>query len=207
MEQEGPRIKFNKEFSEFIKDIDLSETFLQLLEKHPCAYMLPDIQNFDTDSERKIRIFSEFTREREHCNVLANMLQQSGQVCAADQLRTFNKSETVIDYTDEVELSVTPAITLRSGTSRCYTMDSIPRGMALLFITVDELMKEGKRFECIFNQLYFNVTIHVNKTCQQISEILDKAVDAEHNDTFIMMFMGHGFDEKIQGWGRHEGDD
>ncbi|CAG2108111.1 unnamed protein product [Medioppia subpectinata] len=209
MEQELQRKKFNENFFEFIHEVKLNPQFLQLLETHPCKYMLNDLEKFKSNpTAQKCRIFSEFTRERNNCSLLAQMLEDSDQPEAANKLREYNTSEDPWDYVNTIDLKVVPAITLRSGYSRWYTMDGRQRGRALIFVTIDVLHKEAQRFESILKQMYFNVEIHSLLKCNQIEAVLNTAAEYEHKgDAFIVMFIGHGGDEKIKGYGETPGDE
>ncbi|CAG2107124.1 unnamed protein product [Medioppia subpectinata] len=208
MEQEGPRIRFNKIFFEYISTVTLSSQFMNLLRTHPCEYMLDDVKNFRDETAKKCRIFGEFTRERDHCSKLADILEKSGQLEAANQLREYNTSEKPWKYKDIIDLQVVKAVTLRSGHSRWYTMDGRQRGRALIFVTIDVLHKEAQRFESILKQMYFEVEIYPRLTADQIEAVLEVEANHQHEgDAFIMMFIGHGGDEKIKGYGETPGDE
>ncbi|CAG2161379.1 unnamed protein product, partial [Oppiella nova] len=87
-------------------------------------------------------------------------------------------------------------------------MEGTPRGRAIIFVTVDDLLNESLRFKWILEKMFFKVDIHRQLTCAQISDILDVVSNEKHDgDAFIMMFIGHGYDEKIQGWQERDGDE
>ncbi|CAG2176996.1 unnamed protein product [Oppiella nova] len=215
MEQDNPRANYIINFYNFINNINLSHKFMQLLQSHPCAYMLNYNQLF-TDEAKKVFMFLEFTRDRDPCNKLAEILTESGQSGAAQQLREYNRSEQPMPYQDQINLDVNRAIILRSATTRWYKMDSNPRGRAVIFVQdikytnepiVVNLDNEGLRFKHIFDQLGYDTQIHMRKSCTEIMSILIEYATSEHpGDSFIMMFTGHGFNGNICGNDNYEHD-
>ncbi|CAG2179602.1 unnamed protein product, partial [Oppiella nova] len=87
---------------------------------------------------------------------------------------------------------------MRSGQSRWFPMDGIPRGKALIFVSIMELLPEANRFASIFGQLYFDVEIHAIKLCGQMVTVLKDVSQKEYPDNaLIVMYIGHGCDERI----------
>ncbi|CAG2113584.1 unnamed protein product [Medioppia subpectinata] len=206
MDQEGPRAIFNEKFHEFIKGVQLNDQFMDQLKEHPCKYLLQSIENFD-DVAKKCRIFSEFTLVRDNTEQLAVALELSGQKQAADQLRLFNLSERPWPYSHNINLTVVPARALRSDTSKQCKMETKPRGVALVFVTIPELYNEAERFRSIYEQLEFTAYLHQGFSRDEIfAELTDMAqskgkyAGKYKGDAFIMMFIGHGFNESIIGW-------
>ncbi|CAG2171764.1 unnamed protein product [Oppiella nova] len=77
-------------------------------------------------------------------------------------------------------------------------MESIPRGKAFIFVAVKELLNEAKRFASVYRQLYFDVEIHLIQNCQQmVSPLQIVANQAYQGNALIVMYIGHGYDEKI----------
>ncbi|CAG2107591.1 unnamed protein product, partial [Medioppia subpectinata] len=155
--------------------------------KYVCYYGLrddrPTINMFTTnkkkfpnDLAKKCRIFSEFTLVRNNTEVLAKALDKSGQAAAAKQLRQFNQSDTLWPNKYDIYLDVTPALSLRTNTSQALKMDAKPRGVALVFVIEPDLYLEAERF----------------------SEVAK--LDKYKGDAFVMMFIGHGYNERIIGW-------
>ncbi|CAG2167634.1 unnamed protein product, partial [Oppiella nova] len=165
--------------------------------------MLDDITKLANKGEMKVRIFSVFAYERDNCDKLADILDQSGQKIAADKLREFNKSEALMEYVNDIELSVAGSISKRSDTTHTFKMDSNPRGKALIIVNIPELMNEAKRFEFILTKLHFDVQpICALKSSIEIDKVLDDLANDTHDgDAFFMMFIGHGYQDKICGYG------
>ncbi|CAG2116333.1 unnamed protein product [Medioppia subpectinata] len=206
MDQEGPRSVYNEQFYEFIEPIVLNDQFWAQLGEHPCAYLLPNVQRFaDNPTAQKCRIFGEFTMVRDNANQLATALEQSGLPAnhtAGQQLRQFNLSEVAWPYSEEIELTVTPARALRSHTSKQLDMASNPRGVAIIIVTEPDLYLEADRFGSIFQQLLFTPAIHRGLTRDQIVNVLAAVANSREKykaDAFIMMFIGHGVNESIIG--------
>ncbi|CAG2167963.1 unnamed protein product [Oppiella nova] len=149
-----------------------------------------------SEEAKNVFIFLEFTRDRDPCNKLAEILAESGQLGAAQQLRDYNRSEQPMVYQDQIQLDLS-----------MYKMDSNPRGKAVIFVQdikytnesiVVNLDNEGLRFRHIFDQLGYDTQIHMRKSCTEIMTTLIEYATSEHpGDSFIMMFTGHGFDGKI----------
>ncbi|CAG2169581.1 unnamed protein product [Oppiella nova] len=157
----------------------------------------------DNEYAKKSFIFTEFNRDREACNELVEILKKCDQGVAAEALKGYNQSPTdAITYSTEVKLVVKDAQTLRSGAARWFVMDSAPRGRVLLFSQLPELKNEVDRFSDLFQQMYFSVDVHNDVKCEQIMATL-KATAAEEfkKDAMIVMFIGHGYDDMIQGSG------
>ncbi|CAG2116271.1 unnamed protein product [Medioppia subpectinata] len=102
-----------------------------------------------------------------------------------------------------INLDVTPGQTLLSNTSNELKMDAKPRGVALIFVTVPELALEAERYRSIFQQLLFEPVICPaltrDQTVAKLSEMADTNTKYK-GDAFIMMFIGHGYNERIIGW-------
>ncbi|CAG2173722.1 unnamed protein product [Oppiella nova] len=208
MNQEGPRLRFKQNINEYIKDVELSDQLVALLRTHPSSDQLDDILKQKELEVKKRQIFLQFTHERYDCDLLADMLQKSGQDRAADKLRQYNKSEEPWSYTNDIKLDVVNAKTLRSGHSTYFRMDSKPRGRAVIFCTIPELRNETLRWQSLLEQIYFRVEIHQGLTCDGINTVLNAVVDDRNEgDSLIVMFLGHGHDEKVQGSGEAPGDE
>ncbi|CAG2164263.1 unnamed protein product [Oppiella nova] len=106
-------------------------------------------------------------------------------------------------YTHGMDLKVINAKILRSGNSRYFSMDSSPRGRAIVFLTVDGLKEEVDRWKSIFEQLDFRCDVYEKATCSQIRDVLS-GVSCQRFDTdaLLVMFIGGGYDEKIRGFCR-----
>ncbi|CAG2176810.1 unnamed protein product, partial [Oppiella nova] len=146
-----------------------------------------NILKLPSKEEMKVRIFSVIANERDNCNKLADMLEESGQKIAADKLRKFNKSETLME----------------SDTTHTFKMDSNPREKALIIVNIPELFKEAKRFEFILTKLHFDVQpICALKSSKDLDKVLDDLANDKHDgDAFFLMFIGHGYQDKICGYG------
>ncbi|CAG2169752.1 unnamed protein product [Oppiella nova] len=203
MEQEYSQIVYNLQFSDFLKHVELTDELMSLLKSHPCSYMLHDIKKLENKGEMKVRIFSVFANERDNCDKLADILDKSKQKIAADKLRKFNKTETLMEYVNDIELSVAVSISKRSDTTHTFKMDSNPRGKALIIVNIPELMNEAKRFEFILTKLLFDVQpICALKSSKEIDKVLDDLANETHDgDAFFLMFIGHGYQDKIRGYG------
>ncbi|CAG2174805.1 unnamed protein product, partial [Oppiella nova] len=208
MNQEGPRLRFKQNINEFIKDVELSDQFVELLRTHPSSDQLDDILKQKELEVQKRQIFLQFTHESYDCDILADMLQESGQDRAADKLRQYNMSKMPWVYTNDIKLYVVKAKILCSGHSTYFRMDSMPRGRAVIFVTIPELRNETLRWQSLLEQIYFRVEIHQGLTCDGINTVLDAVVDDRNEgDSLIVMFIGHGHDEKVQGSGEAPGDE
>ncbi|CAG2113583.1 unnamed protein product [Medioppia subpectinata] len=86
-------------------------------------------------------------------------------------------------------------------------MESRPRGVALVFVTEPRLEHEGERFRSIYEQLEFKTYLHqrfsrdaIFAELTMMAQSKGKYAGKYKGDAFIMMFIGHGVDEKIIGW-------
>ncbi|CAG2169363.1 unnamed protein product [Oppiella nova] len=145
----------------------------------------------------------EFTRDRIPCYELADILSECNQGKAADKLRRYNKSEIFMEYVENGrDLRVIKAKTLRSG-----VRSPEPRGVALIILNEVTLKTEADRFASIYNQLDFDVIYNVRTeflTCNEIALLLSEvrqkiSKDKREHDAFILMFIGHGVNDSIQG--------
>ncbi|CAG2169069.1 unnamed protein product [Oppiella nova] len=129
---------------------------------------------------------------------MAKILDDSGQHVAAQKLREYNTPKKITEFSNNIELPVQTTNIIRSGQSRWFPMDGIPRGKALIFVSIWKLLPEAKRFASIFEQLYFDVEIHAIKSCGEMLTVL-KAVSQEAypENALIVMYIGHGCDERI----------
>ncbi|CAG2167675.1 unnamed protein product [Oppiella nova] len=86
------------------------------------------------------------------------------------------------------DLKVINAKILRSGNSRYFSMDSSPRGRAIVFVTVDGLKGEVDRWESIFKQLDFRCDVYEKATCSQINDVL-LGVSCQRFDADALLFL------------------
>ncbi|CAG2165627.1 unnamed protein product [Oppiella nova] len=173
---------------------------MNLLKTHPCAYMLPDIEELKNEREKIIRIFSTFVLNRHNCTKMADILEQSGQTKHAKWLRDFNQSEPVWHYSDEVNLQVTKSTTMNSATTVLLKMDSKPRGKAVIFVNIKSLLKEAERFKYILQQLEFDVDDIIAQCSNKVmrDKLGELAImNHDKHDAFFMMFIGHGQNEEL----------
>ncbi|CAG2176556.1 unnamed protein product [Oppiella nova] len=128
-------------------------------------------------------IFTEYTKDSDSCEHLAQILHESGQHEPAQNLRQFNKPIEPIDCRLNVSVTVEKATRMRSGGELWYKMDAKPRGKAFIFVTTD---------------LYFDVEIVVMDSCQEMITTLKAfAVKEFTGDAVIVMYIGHGKEEHI----------
>ncbi|CAG2167708.1 unnamed protein product [Oppiella nova] len=199
------RTRFMQNMDQFLPLVTLSPLFMTLLEKHTCAHnLIRTLQGITDITAKKVFIFTEFNRDRNACYELVDFLRKSDQPDAARELELYIWWTAPLVYSQDVRLTVKNANTLRSGASRWFVMDGYPpRGRVIVFLQLDELKKEAERFDHIFQQLYFSVDIHVNYSCDQILDTLKLASQQEFKkDAIIVMFIGHGHNELIQGSGQ-----
>ncbi|CAG2169582.1 unnamed protein product [Oppiella nova] len=209
MDKPEVRKKFMENMNQFLPLVKLNIMFMKLLESHSCKNLLstlnstvPRKKGFSSNDEKKLFIFTEFNRDRYSCKELIEILKNCDQDEAAKVLEEYNQSTTPIIYSSDVEIKVKNAHTLRSGASRWFVMDGPSRGRVILFLQLDELKKEADRFDNIFQQLYFSVEIYVNYSCDRILDTLKTASEGEFKkDALIVMFIGHGRDQMVQGNG------
>ncbi|CAG2168106.1 unnamed protein product [Oppiella nova] len=205
MDQEGPRLHFLDNLNAYVAGVQLTPQFIEYLRKHPCApYYLNDILrdfNGTYTEAHKRQIFSQFTTERSNCDLLANILEKVGQLDKADELRRFNRSEVPMQYKNATNLTVVKARTLRSGNTRHFEMDSNPRGRAIIFLTEPRVRNETLRWKSVLSQIDFEVEVHENVTCVQMSGLLDTvAAQGVKGNALLVMFIGHGYEEKVLGF-------
>jgi hypothetical protein len=149
---------------------------------------------------KKAFIFTEFTKERDSCNKMIDILEKCGQTEAAEKLREYNSSPPFMPDSYETKLEVTPATVLKAGNSKILSMTKNPRGKCVIINNMTgKLNKESLRFEDIFKQLFFEVEIFENLTA---SEMKTKLVEIAKivKDSLIVMIISHGHDEKVIGF-------
>jgi hypothetical protein len=149
---------------------------------------------------KKTFIFTEFTKERDSCNEMVDILQKCGQTEAAEELRDYNSSPPFMAETYEIELKVTPATVLKTGNSKILSLIKNPRGKCVIINNMTEkLGKESLRFKNIFEQLFFEVIIFENLTADQMKTKLVEIAKVV-KDSLILMIISHGHDEKVIGF-------
>jgi len=149
---------------------------------------------------KKTFIFTEFTKERDSCNEMVDILEKCGQTEAAEKLRDYNSSPPFMAETYEIELKVTPATVLKTGNSKILSLIKNPRGKCVIINNMTEkLGKESLRFKNIFEQLFFEVIIFENLTADQMKTKLVEIAKVV-KDSLILMIISHGHDEKVIGF-------
>ncbi|CAG2166346.1 unnamed protein product [Oppiella nova] len=203
MDKEEVRTRFMQNMDQFLPLVTLSPLFMTLLETHTCARnLIRTLQGITDITGKKVFIFTEFNRDRNACNELVDFLRRSDQPDAARELELYNQGTAPLVYSQDVILTVKKANTLRSGTSRWFVMDGAPRGRVLLFLQVPDLQNEADRFDDLFQKLFFSVNVYRNYSCDQIVDTLKTASEGEfRKDALIVMFIGHGRDQMVQGNG------
>ncbi|CAG2174909.1 unnamed protein product [Oppiella nova] len=203
MDKPEVRTRFMQNINRFLPLVTLSPFFEALLKTHTCAHNLIGALEGMTDiSAKKVFIFTEFNRDRNACNELVDFLRKSGQPDAARELELYNQWTAPPVYSQDVRLTVKKAHTFRSGESRWFVMNGAPRGRVLLFLQVPDLQNEADRFDDLFQKLFFSVKVYRNYSCDQIVDTLKTASEGEFKeDALIVMFIGHGRDQMVQGNG------
>jgi hypothetical protein len=149
---------------------------------------------------KKAFIFLEFTKERDSCNEMIDILEKCRQTEVAQLLKEFNSSPPFMPESNEIELNVIPATVLKMGNSKIFPMNKRPRGMCVIINNVtEELKKESLRFENIFKQLLFDVVMFENLSASQMVTELEK-IREKVKESLIVMIISHGKDEKIIGF-------
>jgi hypothetical protein len=148
---------------------------------------------------KKAFIFTEFTKERESCNEMIDILEKSDQKEAAELLKKYNSSPPFMPESDEIELKVISATVLRE-TSKILPMSKRPRGKCVIINNVTEVLsKESLRFKNIFEQLFFEVILYENLSASQMETELEN-ISQIAKDSLIVMIISHGHDEKVTGF-------
>jgi len=149
---------------------------------------------------KKAYIFTEFTKERDSCNEMIDILEKCGQRVAAQKLREYNSSPPFMPESYEIELKVIPAAVLKGGNSKIFPMVKKPRGKCVIINNVTEVLsKESLRFKNIFEQLFFDVVLFENLSASQMETEL-KNISNIAKDSLIVMIISHGHDEKVIGF-------
>ncbi|CAG2168186.1 unnamed protein product [Oppiella nova] len=105
-------------------------------------------------------------------------------------------------YTFDNDLQVNKATILRSGGSRYFSMDSNPRGRAIVFVTVDGLDVEIMRWKSIFEQLGFQYEVYREAPFSQIRDVLlGVSCQRFDADALFIMFIGGLYNGKLRGSG------
>ncbi|CAG2163795.1 unnamed protein product [Oppiella nova] len=203
MDKPEVRIRFMQNMDQFLSRVTLSPLFMTLLENHTCAHnLIKALQEITDITAKKVFIFTEFNRDRNACNELVDFLKRSGQYHAARELELYNQWTEPLVYSQDVRLIVKKAHTFRSGASRWFVMDGAPRGRVLLFLQVPDLQNEADRFDDLFQKLFFSVDVYKNYSCDEIVDTLKTVSEGEFKkDALIVMFIGHGRDQMVQGNG------
>jgi len=88
------------------------------------------------------------------------------------------------------------------GESYYHFLIKKPRGKCIVINNEPKLLKESKRIESIFTQLFFEVDLIFNKTAEEIIsylKILSENESVAEDEAIIVMIISHGMDEKIFG--------
>jgi hypothetical protein len=88
------------------------------------------------------------------------------------------------------------------GESYYHFLIKKPRGKCIVINDELKLLKESKRIESIFTQLFFEVDLIFNKTAEEIIsylKILSENESVAEDEALIVMIISHGMDEKIFG--------
>ncbi len=157
---------------------------------------------------KKLFIFLEFTRSKSTCDEMVEILRNSGQMQAADELKKYNTFSGFMPQTDEIELSVTPAVVLRSGGSKYFVMEQNPRGLCLIINNVQgERGKESLRFKSIFEQLHCDVELCEYMSAKEMEfklKTLSNEERLKRDNALIIMIISHGQYEKVTGFDGNE---
>jgi hypothetical protein len=148
---------------------------------------------------KKAFIFLEFTKERDTCNEMIEILENCDQQNAAQILKEYNSSPPFIPFSYEINLKVTPASVLKKGNTKIFSMKERPRGKCVIINNVTDLLsKESDRFKNIFEQLFFDVLLFENLTADQIETQLKAIrVNLKGEESLVVMIISHGHDEKV----------
>jgi hypothetical protein len=138
---------------------------------------------------------------RSTCEELIKILRNTGQTEAAKELEDYNTSPGRNLVSNEVFIKVTQTKAETKG-SLNYNMTKNPRGKCIIINNVANMVHmESKRFESIFSQLYFNVSVYEKgMTAQEIRKTLTDLSQNKslyNNEAFILMIISHGLEEKI----------
>jgi hypothetical protein len=149
---------------------------------------------------KKALIFTEFTKERDSCKEMIDILEKCGQSEAAELLTEYNSSPPFMPDSNEIELKVIPATVLKMENSKILNMSKRPRGKCVIINNVTKILsKESLRFKNIFEQLFFDVILHENLSASQMETEL-KNISKIAKDSLIVMIISHGHDEKVIGF-------
>jgi hypothetical protein len=163
------------------------------------------IQKFKDESAKKAFILLEFTRGRNTCHEMIQILKNSGDknVKAAALLEEYNTSPKFMPQSEEVELHVIPSIELKSGHSKWFEMDGKPRGKCLIINNLkNQITKESLRFEYVFKQLFFDVELCYDMTAEEMKNKLNNLAKEKRlskDQALVVMIISHGYDEKVEG--------
>ena len=170
--------------------------------------------NFQIQKEETIKsyILLELTKNRQSCDVVIKILENSGvpkNAHLAQHLRGFNTSPGHQTYRNDIYLPVIPVLSseVTHRTTLDYPMTKNPRGKAVIINVVpNEVQLEALRFNDIFEQLLFEPKMHFSLTTQQIIDELTTVANdlgdrgwERRDQALIVMIITHGRDEKITG--------
>jgi hypothetical protein len=148
----------------------------------------------DSNEEKKVFILLELTRERDTCNAIIDLLRETAQKEAAKELQKYNTSSGLLDISklsSEEKIGVNRAIHSAVG-SRPYPMSRKPRGKFVIVNNIPDLQKESKRFQHVFNELYFTPIAFENLSANQIENELKKISNdpsLENDNAFVFMII------------------
>jgi hypothetical protein len=144
--------------------------------------------------EMKVFILTELTRERDTCNAIIDLLRETKQKEAAKELQKYNTSSGLLVLSKlslEEKIGVNRAMCSKTG-SRPYPMLRNPRGKFIIVNNIPDLQKESKRFQYVFNELYFTPIAFENLSANQIQNELEKVSNdpsLENENAFIFMII------------------
>ena len=147
-------------------------------------------------------VLVQFTKEREPAKYLAHVLNQLGHTKIAKLIDEFNRTEDLYPYTAEAEIEVKLKDVSRSGTTNCFTMDRIPRGVCGIVLNEPSLRAEANQLVHIFERFGFIVRLWIYKTAEEITQLFrETAVETvKYNyNAVVLMTICHGEDEMILG--------
>lgn len=169
----------------------------------------------------KIFVLLELTKDRESCNEVIRLLEESQQNEAALKLKTFNEALGVVKVSDECKLEVkrvsAPQLRVKSSV---IGLSGNPRGKCLIVNLVEDqptpnlrdrfgnhihvqgLKNQTIQFSNVFAQMFFDVFViseaNVNELKQRL-QALSKNKSLEESEAFVLIVISYGQNQTIVG--------
>ena len=168
----------------------------------------------------KLFIFCSFTRDRETCATIVQLLEESYLKEQAKLLREYNTSSGPMEMIYDVELEVITRPSPFKLLSNAVTLSQKPRGKCIIINNVEEpqmppyndhgqvftpigLKRETERFKHVFSQLHFEVKVLTKLNAKQIKEQLteiSKDESLKKDQAFVLIVLSHGENETVLGY-------